>query len=55
MHEQINEKDKVVILGDFNARVRKPDIHDTKGEKLEYVNICDITQNAPGKRLILFM
>ena len=40
------------MLGDFNARVGKPDISDSDGRKLEYVDICDRTQNAPGKKLI---
>ena len=52
MYAQINEKEKVVMLGDFNARVGKPDMLNTKGKKLEYVDICDITQNAPGKKII---
>ena len=52
IYAQINEKEKVVILGDFNARVGKPDIFDSEGNKLEYVDTCDKTQNAPGKKLI---
>ena len=52
MCAQINDIEKVVILGDFNARVGKPDMLNTQGEKLEYADICDMTQNAPGKSLI---
>ena len=52
MCAQINDIEKVVIMGDFNARVGKPDMLNTHGEKLEYADICDMTQTAPGKSLI---
>ena len=52
VYAQTNVKDSTVVLGDFNARVGKPDILDQKGKKYEYADICDEIQNAPGKRLI---
>ena len=52
MCAQMNDIEKVVILGDFNARVGKPDMLDSQGRNLEYANICDMTQTAPGKSLI---
>ena len=52
MQAQMSESENVVILGDFNGRVGKPDMHDSKGNKLEYVNICDTIQNSPGKKMI---
>ena len=52
IYAQLNETEKVVMLGDFNARVGKPEMFDSKGNKLEYVNTCDSTQNAPGKKLL---
>ena len=52
VYAQTNVKESTVVLGDFNARVGKPDILDPKGKKYEYADICDEIQNAPGKRLI---
>ena len=40
------------MLGDFNARVGKPDLMDSKFRKYEYINICDETLNTPGKKFI---
>ena len=40
------------MLGDFNARVGKPEMINTKGEEYEYIDIKDDTQNAPGRSLL---
>ena len=40
------------MLGDFNARVGKPEAYTIADKKVEYDNICDTVQNASGKKLI---
>ena len=52
MYVQMNGKEKVVILGDFNAHVGRPEMKDSKDNLLEYINVNNTSQNAPGKRLI---
>ena len=49
---QMNDKEKVLILGDLNARVGNPAISDRKGQKYISSNIEDTTQNSAGKKLL---
>ena len=52
MNAHIEEKRKVVVLGDFNARPGHPIIPNKIGNQYEYDGIKDGTQNAPGRNLI---
>ncbi len=44
--------EKVVVMGDFNARVGEPTIRNEMGNLYEYHEVNDRTKNDHGKKLV---
>ena len=48
----MNEKSKIVVLGDFNSRVGRPVLHDENFRPFTYDNILDTNRNENGRQLL---
>ena len=49
----VHDRKRVIVMGDFNARVGTPLVPDTSDSPLSYVGVKDVSVNGHGRRLLM--